>query len=642
MSLLRRAIGRREALISLLIFLLAGGWFGWKWLASPAVAQEVPLDAQIEQVKVLLDAGRYREALAQMEALPAYPADQPVVLRYKALAQFLAGEPAVAMQTADIALAQASTGADTSVVATIKALVLLGPEYLRVAEARQLADQAAQQTGSDSAAVFISKIAKAAVLRSELDAAGESHDVLAHVAQIRLSLAPMYGQAGEPQAAWEKTFWRRGLAMLVDSGILVSEAGDPAGEAESLVLMQHACPPDAWACYFSTPDKALRAARSVQPAAGAVDDHARVAMYTAAGFLYAGAGDRIHCDCLFRKAIKAYGRLLEDYDGWDGKPTRTVTPKLKYKIVNDEFYTYRNRMERLEKYCADWWGMRVVRGEVPLSGALSACEGRLFRAIVRVRADKTTNPIKILREEGLTPGNYLTVADWFASRAFAPQAQFEKDRAALIQKIGLEEVKADSVIRQTSHRGLGADLASILTILRNSLDPPPTLAATRAELRLHLVDVLTQLDQLEEVMQQCDIALEECAAGDEFLGPPYWSYAPRFRHFKLKALFRANRSKEAMQLAQAMLADERVAGQLRVAVIQKLAVLYASESQPEKAAETFGLLNGLVFVDAAANRYLEQVKRSTAAVLARKGVVASVSSVETGSPVDVQSSCCGG
>ena len=135
MSILRRAFGRKEVLMALLIFMLAGGWFGWKWLVSPAAAQEGLLATQVEQVKALLDAGQYRQALAQLDELSGYAADQPALLRYKALAQWLAGEPVAALQTADTALSVAPAGPDAAVAAGVKALVLLGPEYLQIGRA---------------------------------------------------------------------------------------------------------------------------------------------------------------------------------------------------------------------------------------------------------------------------------------------------------------------------------------------------------------------------------------------------------------------------------------------------------------------------------------------------------------------------
>ncbi len=161
-------------------------------------------------------------------------------------------------------------------------------------------------------------VAQAADLRGQIDAGASVSDL---AGQIRQVLAPVVARA-EPQAPDASSAWRQGLALLVDANILAAGAGDSGAEGQALSLMRNYCPQDAWSCYFQIPPKALAAAQ-----AGQLDDHARIAMYTATAFLYVQAGDRIHGDALQRKAIKLYEDMLENYDGWDGQQAQTLTPR---------------------------------------------------------------------------------------------------------------------------------------------------------------------------------------------------------------------------------------------------------------------------------------------------------------------------
>ena len=284
-------------------------------------------------------------------------------------------------------------------------------------------------------------------------------------------------------------------------------------------LLQQSCPADAWACYFQIPEKAQQAARTTAPAAGAIDDHARVAMLTATGFLYVQAGDRQHGDVSFRKAIQAYSRLLEDYDGWTGQQGPTVTPKGKSKTVGEEFYTYRNRMERLAMYCADDWGMRVVEGRATLQEALPACDHKLFRAFVRLRADRETNPIKIVHDERLRPLDYGTVADSLLSRLYAPQADWERTRGELVKRVGAQEVTAlDAVVaaRALVHQKKHDEAVAALAPL---LGEEPALAETGITLRCEIANAYMKKHQHDQAKALVDEAAQRLLQGDEYLGP---------------------------------------------------------------------------------------------------------------------------
>ena len=215
------------------------------------------------------------------------------------------------------------------------------------------------------------------------------------------SANPLYPpDAAEPQSAWTSRFWRRGLAFLADGGILAAEAGNPSGEAASVALLQRLCPQDVWASYLKIPERALQSARASVTPGSAIDDHARIAIYTAAGYLYA-QDDRPHCDTLYRKAITCYLRLLNTFNDWSGNRSNAALPNGQMRTVGTEYYLYRNRVELLGKYCGDWWGTRVVRGEVTLQSALDACNYKMFRALVRLRADKGSNAAQIAAQEYL-------------------------------------------------------------------------------------------------------------------------------------------------------------------------------------------------------------------------------------------------
>ena len=317
MNALRRAIGRKEVLLGLLVSLLAGSWFGWRLLVRPASAQTAGSTESSLSIQDLLAAGQFSQVVARADELLATQPNQQDAISCKAIAQLLSSNPVGALQTVETGLALSPTGPDCAALLAVKALALTGQEYQQITAAKQAAAQAMQQPTSDPGAALLARVAYAAALRAELDQPVQRPDLSQQAAQIRQVLEPLYPtSAPEPQPVWTSRLWRRGLAMLADNGFLAADAGDLTGEAASLSLLQRLCPQDAWACHFHIPEKALQAARTAAPAAGAIDDHVRVAMLTATGFLYVQAGDRMHNDALFRKAIRVYGRLLEDCDSW--------------------------------------------------------------------------------------------------------------------------------------------------------------------------------------------------------------------------------------------------------------------------------------------------------------------------------------
>jgi hypothetical protein len=162
MSAIRRALGRKEVLLGLAIFLLAGGWFGWRHVLRPAFGQASVSTTDLAQVLSLMDAGRYAEAIAQADALPAAPA----VLKYKAIAQMFAGQPAAALQTVEIGLSGGATGPDAAGLLAVRALVLLAHEYQQVPQASQAAALALELSGQEPEAQELARVALGAALRS--------------------------------------------------------------------------------------------------------------------------------------------------------------------------------------------------------------------------------------------------------------------------------------------------------------------------------------------------------------------------------------------------------------------------------------------------------------------------------------------
>jgi len=255
--------------------------------------------------------------------------------------------------------------------------------------------------------------------------------------------------------------------------------------------------------------------------------------------MYITTGDRLHGDALFRKAIQAYGRLLEDYDGWAGEQTQTITPQGKFKTVGKEYYTYRNRMQRLAQYSADWWGIRVLRGQVTLQQALEACDYKMFRALVRLRADRQANPVQICYEERLRPDYSLTLAKWLERNAYEPQADWELQRADLIRRIAQEDMEANAALRECYTLQGQKKLPEAAQRLEAALENPPSLAITRLMLRRELLSCLRQLRRYPEVLAELEEAYRDAYEGDPYLGPA----APRFgrcdylKYFEVMARF---------------------------------------------------------------------------------------------------------
>jgi len=624
MSALRRALGRKEALLAVIVLAILGGLIGRKVLIRSASAQ-TDLGASDEaRVVALLDAGRYKEALAELDAIAVQSGEGPRLLKYRAIAELFCYKAGDAARSAQAALDAGLSGRDAALARSVQAIALLSENAAQLTAVKPLAQQALQEASGDVVADLAARAAYALALRAEVDAArsagADATAVLDEIAQV---LGPIYGEgaptACEPQEAWCGKFWRLGLAVLVDSGILATEEGDLSGEAQALANLQRLCPEDVWACYFDIPEKALNAARSVQPVAGAIDDHVRVAMYVATGYLYITTGDRLHGDALFRKAIEAYGRLLEDYDGWAGEKGYTVTPLGRFKIVGKEFYTYRNRMERLAKYCGDWWGIRVVRGDLSLGEALRACDHKLFRAIVRVRADRETNPIRMLHEERIRPVDYLTVWDWFVKRPYAPQQDWELGRAAVIEKVGQQEIRADQAVRQALKLKSEKKLTEALDVLQSALKPEPTLAETRIALRLFMADILMPLQRYGEVlalMEQAEAAMYE---GDAYLGSDAIRYKGLIGRNRVLAAFEMGDIRTAIQAAEEIVADEEIREELRHRMLLQIVVCYCRLLDREGALDAYTRLANMVSENPSAERYRQYCLRSAEGYLRQAG-----------------------
>ncbi len=316
MKALLGATARKEVIFALLLLLGCASWFAWRNLSRHAWAQVDTSAGDAIQIRAFLDAGQFAEAVVQVNGLLiAHPGD-PGLLKYKALAQLLARDSGGALETADAGLAAGAKGTDQASLLAIKAVVLADYEHQQGAAAATIAADALAAAGDDPDAIVLSRLACAAAARAQLDPPNQSSSPAERASQIRQMLEPLCQPAvTEPQSAWRNKVWRHGLALLSDSGFLAADAGEASAESRTLDLLRQSCPPDVWACYFSIPAEARAAVQ-----AGTLDDHARVALLTASGFLYLQSGDRFHCDAMYRRAIQVYGRLLEGIVVWTGRP----------------------------------------------------------------------------------------------------------------------------------------------------------------------------------------------------------------------------------------------------------------------------------------------------------------------------------
>ena len=625
MNALRRAVGRKEVVLGMFLLLIGFGWCGWRVLVHPATAQVEPavdpqsqlageLQAIQASLQAALDAGQYQQAAAQADVLTDRMGTSSNVLRYKTIATFLAGDASAATQAADAILSVSGVGPDAAVALSAKALLAV----LRPDIAKPLAEQALQQAGSDSHALLIARVAYAAVVRAESDAPLPPAAVVQRATLIQQTLSPMIAEMpAQPSSVWQARLWRQGLALLADSQVLAGQAGDAAGEPAAMSVLRQSCPADAWACLFGIPEKALQAARS---GGGTIDDHARVAMLTAIGFLYTQAGDRLHSDAALRRAIQAYGRLLEDYDGWTGVVKDTITPQGRSKKVGEEFYTYRNRMERLVKFSADWWGIRVLDGRAPLDQALAQCDHRLFRAIVRVRADRQTDPIVILQQERIREVDYSTVADWLLKRPHPPQADWERQCGQLIARIGDEEVLAVKSIAEARRLVGQKHHDEALGLLGQSLQTEPSLAETGVSLRCEAASVLMDQQRYEEAVGMLEDADQALQAGDARLTDRSISeLRGRIGYYRTSCARGANNYPQAVQLAEQAVRDSGTPLDLRARMLLDLVEMHVEASDKPKALDAYNRLLGLPATPAQSKAFLQTYLHVARVRLGQKG-----------------------
>ena len=648
MNALRRAIGRKDVIIGLLVFLVAGGWFGWRYVVRPALGDVVislPQDPQTTQalqafpgladVRSLLDAGQYPQALARADGLVGQFGDQPAILSYKILAQLLTGNATAAAASGDAALTAGATGPDAAIALSAKALMA----FERPDLAKPLALQALQQAAGTSQAALVSRVAFAAAVRAEYDLPKPPTTKAERAQAIEEALGPILSVAPtQPKkSAWQARFWRRGLALLADSYSLAAEAGDGRAALAAKALLRDSCPQDVWSCYFQIPDKAVRAARSDDDI---VDDHARAATLTAVGFLYLGEGDRLHGDHAYRRAIQAYARLLEQYDDWDGPVMRTVTPQGQIKNVGQEFYTYRNRMERLVKHSADWWGIRVLDGRSSLAEALDQSEQRLFRAMVRVRADREADPVQIVREEHINPSDYLTVADWFAKRAHGPQATFERERAAVLARIGEQEERVQKAIYQARALRREGLLEDALKVLVGQLDPEPYLSETGTSLRCEMAWILMEQRRYVEALQLLADAEQVLEGGDGFAPFGQTGLRGRIRYYRM-LIARSGRDLDAaIRQADALVEDAGIQFSLRARTLLDLVQMHIEARNEPEAVSAYQRLASLPVTAAQRQAFLDPIVRGAQSRLNQQGwqvpmLVDGPGSAEAGEPVAV-------
>lgn len=623
MNRLRRAVSRKEGLLALLLFVLAGGWLGWQRLGPPAIAQ-VTADPLLLEEQVLEPAASLAPALLD-----------PSVLGGNESARLLvAGQAEACLQAAEGESIHGATAADRAAALAIKAVLLVHRPAADLAAARDAADQALAEGQADPAAGMLARVASGAVLRRELDAGAPSAERIGELRQLLQSLP-----AGPPAAPVLNRFWRGGLALRIDAAVLAAETGDPAGEAEALRLLQQQVPEDVYAGRFPIPGRAAHTARQILPAGG-LDDHSRAAMLTAAAALYIDVGDRLHADRLLRKAIEAHGRLLEECDTWQGEQGDTVTPKGRFKKVGSEFYTYRGAMERLAKYSADWWGIRVVRQEVPLQEALASCDQKLFRAIVRVRADAVVDPIRILHDERIRPLDYLTVADWFAKRPYDPQGAWEQQRAGEIERIGGQELAALDALasgRRLVEQGRHDDAVAMVSA---ALQAEPELLETGVTLRCEIADALLRAKRPAEAGPVLDAALELAGREDPRLGRAAERMKGRILFYKMSAARQAADLPQAIALGEQIVADAAMPLSVRLSALRHLVRFHDASHRSDKALAAYARLAAFG-VEKAGEPMRDAFVADAAGYLRRQGLLASATQPASGASTQPIPTCCG-
>ena len=251
-------------------------------------------------------------------------------------------------------------------------------------------------------------------------------------------------------------------------------------------------------------------------------------------------------------------------------------------------------MERLALYCADWWGMRVVNRQVDLATALAACDQRLFRAFVRLRADKQSNAIHILREERVRPLDYDTVGKALLDWAYDPQADWEKQLGATVTMAGQEICRLQDVQRAAAPLTVARNHDQAAALYAATLDPPPTSASVRAQARLRLAESLILARRYAQVVQQTDAALDDANTTDAFTGETAQpSLMRRILALKVEATLFNNGPDEAVRVAEGLANDPNQPAEVRMQMFFELVNAHLAARQRPEAAQAFQRLQSL-------------------------------------------------
>ncbi len=433
----------------LVVVIVAGGVTGFVILnrkpAAPVVkATFTPkTDAMLRS---LLDQGKYDQLLAETDRLCGELGQHATVLRYRSLALLVQEKYPAAEKAADGCLRAGAAGPEAAIANAVKAFAALHDPAAAPASAKEAAEQAIVQAGSDAQASLLANVALAAVLRGEAGRTDGKSAVADQVSRLCQTLEPLYAFHGvELRQPWLVKFWRLGLAMYGEGAIFAARAHDIFTEAQVLTIFQRSCPPDVWTCSLGIPLRAKTAAR--QPvAAGKVSDHARAAFYTAVGVLYESAGDLEHADVVYGSAMQAFQQALDTTDEWAG-PRTQIANGSETRIVGADYFTYRDCLYRIAVHRANQWSQWIAAGTAGTTKALAACDNPIFRSLVRLRADKQAAPGTILRSERVNPHYWPLLADLlqhYPSGLSPADAEYRAEAVRIAAKTPDEALVADA------------------------------------------------------------------------------------------------------------------------------------------------------------------------------------------------------
>mgnify|MGYP000141500170 CR=1 FL=1 len=462
-------------LIAVLVAGIIGGGTGMflliRFRPAPAPPQPQFTAEHATELHALLDASRYDQLISRAGQVAGTVAPHPTPHRYRALGLLLSNQPAEAAKAADLALKLGAAGPEGAIVNAVNALALLQDPNPSPGLAKDPAQHALIQAGKDPQAGLLASVAFAAAVRSELDLNDGKSGLKEHVSRVRQSLEPIYASnPAEPAQAWLARFWRHGLAILAETGAFAAEAGDAMAETQALTILRRCCPAEVWACRFKIPARALGAARQGPLVSRKLDSHARAAMYTVTAVLYESAGDTLHADAVYGRAMRTWQQAMDATRDWQGQPTEARTAG-RVRTVGAEYFAYRHCLDRIAVHRANQWSARIVAGRAKLDKALAASDYPLYRALVRLRGDRGIDPARILGLEGISERYAELLADILENDPSPAQAEWEQGRAKAI-RLAIRELREKPAPRARPPAGPSSQPAVLSAVGPLPASPP--------------------------------------------------------------------------------------------------------------------------------------------------------------------------